>query len=260
MFGALTGPTVRRGVRLIQFIRHNNLTRIPNASQRAVACSLGPMKSFVSYYRTIFRAFGYPRPPRAALSAESLAAVAQRLRIRIPAALRDYYLIAGNERRFNTSHNRLLPPSQWTVDKGRLIFMEENQRVVLWGVSIRNPDSRDPPVSQGINDEPISWHREHRSCSVFLAVMLHYQAVCGGLRHCASGDAPDESSYRFAEHGWTHYGEVNALSAYSRPNQVVCVMPPGDLPFMQKWRILAGGKTRPDLVAIGKELEVAFDQ
>jgi hypothetical protein len=217
------------------------------------------MASFKKYYRTLYQRFGYPLTERTALSPEVLAAAEKRLGVQVPTALHNYYLVAGRERRFSACHHRLLQPSKWTIDKHRLIFMEENQGVVWWGVSTRNPDSDDPPVSQGINDEPITWYPEHRKCSVFLAVMLHYQAVSGGFRFCGTADAPDQSSYRFEEHGWTHYGEVNSLSAYSRRNQVVCLMPPGDLPFMQKWSVLAGGKTNGDLRAIAADLGVAFE-
>jgi hypothetical protein len=217
------------------------------------------MASFTNYYRTIYQTFGYPLTERTALPSKVLTAAEKRLGLRIPAALRDYYLVAGRDRRFSACHNRLLPPAKWSVEKHRLIFMEENQCVVWWGVSTRNPSSDDPPVSQGINAEPITWHPEHRRCSVFLAVMLHYQAVSGGFRFCGGADAPDQSSYRFEENGWTHYGEVNSLLAYSRQNQVVCLMPPGDLPFMQKWSVLAGGKTKADLHAIEADLGLTVE-
>jgi hypothetical protein len=216
------------------------------------------MASFKKYYRTLFETFGYPLTERTAVSAEAVAAAQKRLGVRIPAALRDYYLVAGHEHRFNTCCNRLLPPPKWTVSKQRLLFMEENQWAGWWGVSTRNPDSDDPPVSQGIKYEPIIWYRAHRKCSVFLAVMLHYQAVSGGFRFCGRADAPDQFDYCFEEQGWTYYGEGNALEAYSRRNQVMCLMPPGDLPFMQKWSILAGGKTKRDLQAIATDLGLTF--
>lgn len=218
------------------------------------------MASFKKFYRTIFHMFGYPLTVRTALSSEMLAAEERRLGVRVPAALRDYYLVAGRERRFNSCLNRLLLPQKWTLDKQRLIFMEENQWVCWWGVSIRNPDSDDPPVSQGINDEPITWYPEHRNCSVFLAVMLHYQAVSGGFRYCGRAYAPENSEYRFEERGWTYYGEVGSMLAYSRPNQVVCIMPPSDLPFMQNWSVLAGGKTKRDLKTIAADLGVMIDE
>jgi hypothetical protein len=214
--------------------------------------------SFKEYYRRIFHTFGYPLTERTALSSKVLRAPEKRLGVQIPAALRDYYLVAGRERRFNACHNRLLAPQKWNIDRQRLIFMEENQAVVWWGVSTRNPDSDDPPVSQGINDEPVTWFPEHRKCSVFLAVMLHYQAVSGGFRFCGCADAPEQSSYRFEENGWTYYGEVNSLKAYSRSHQVVCLMPPGNLPFMQKISVLAGAKTKANFQAIADDIGLTF--
>ena len=138
--------------------------------------------------------------------------------------------------------------------------MEENQAVSLWGVSTRNSEADDPPVSQGFNDDAIAWQLEHRRCSIFMAVMLHYQAVCGGFPFCATGDAPDKSDYRFEKHGWTHYGEVNSLMAYSRQNQVVCLAP-FSLPFMDKvtFTVSIGAQSKGNLQAIAKELGVTIN-
>src|SRR5262249_51905320 len=130
---------------------------------------------------------------------------------------------------------------------------------IWWGVSTRNLKSQDPSVSQGVNDEPISWAREHRRCSVFLAVMLHYQAVSGGFRFSGTADAGDGPNYNLEEHGWTCYGEVNSLMAVSRPNRVVCLMPTA-LPFMDKTAVsvLAGAKTKGDFQATAHELGLTF--
>ncbi len=208
------------------------------------------MSSFKNYYRRIYQTFGYPLGERTALSPEGIAAAERRLGVRIPAALRDYYLVAGRERRFGACHNRFRAPPQWEIDKQRLVFLEENQAVVLWGVSTRNPNSPDPPVSRGVNDEPITWAPEHRKCSVFLAHMLHCQAVMGGFRFYGRADVPEGFDYRFAENGWTYYGEVRSLMAYSRPNQAVCLEPP--------MTVLAGAKTKGGLQAIADDLGLAF--
>lgn len=58
--------------------------------------------------------------------------------------------------------------------------------------------------------------------------------------------------------GWTFHGEVGSALAYSRQNQAVCLMPPGNLPFMQKWSVLAGAKSAAELTAIGKEIGITF--
>ncbi|HXG12142.1 MAG TPA: hypothetical protein VNK04_20475 [Gemmataceae bacterium] len=211
------------------------------------------VSSFKKYYRTIYATFGYPLVERQGMSSEELAAVEKRLDVQVPAALRAYYLVAGRERRFNTCHHRLLKPQKWSIDKRRLIFMEENQRVLWWGVSIRNPDSDDPSVWQGVNDDEITWVREHRRCSEFLGFILHYQAVNNGFPFCSMADAPDRFDYDFEENGWTYYGEIGAVRAYSRSNQVVCLQPPA-LPFMDALQVLAGAKTKRDLQAIGDDL------
>ncbi len=216
------------------------------------------MTLFSDGYRAVFSDFGYPLTEKSAGSPGLLEQAEARLGVRVPTALRDYYLVAGRERRFNSAHNRFLPPTRWEINQKRLVFMEENQSVVLWGVSTRNPDSEDPPVSQGINDDPIAWSPEHRKCSVWVRVMLHYQAVCGGFRHLGGGEAPDPTFYRFEKRGWTFHGEVNSLRAYSRPNQVVCLMLSNDLPFTSQSSVMVGGKTRRDLQAIATELGIAI--
>lgn len=217
------------------------------------------MPSFKKQYQTLFKTFGCPLIENMGMPAKLLAAAEKRLRVRIPRALRDYCLVAGRERRFNTCHHRLLAPADWMVDRQHLIFMEENQRVVLWGVSIRNPDTKDPPVSQGVVAEPIHWARECRRCSDFLRRMLLYQAVSGGMPFSGIGDAPEKSDYRFDKHGWISHGELGGAHMYSRQNQVVCLQPV-QLPYMptMKINVSAGARTEADFVNIGKELSVTL--
>ncbi|QDU06719.1 hypothetical protein [Gimesia aquarii] len=218
------------------------------------------MPSFKNYYRTLYRNFGYPLTKNSAIPPNVIMSAEKQLGVSVPTALRDYYLVAGRESRFNKSHNRLLAPKDWNVDKKRLLFMEENQAVLWWGVSVRNPDTQDPRVSKGHTEEPISWYREHHKCSVFLAVILHYQAVCGGFRFRSSADIPDEINYQFEKQGWTYYGTVNSLMAFSRTNQVVCLMPSNGLPFMDnQWTVLIGAKTKRDLTAVEMELGLNFE-
>lgn len=216
------------------------------------------MASLKGQFRAMFDRFGYPLTSRAKSSVAELAAAEKRLGIRIPAAVRDYFLVAGRERRFNTCHNRILAPKSWSVDKKNLLFMEENQNVVLWAVSTRSPKAADPPVFQGVNDEPITWVREHRRFSVFLEVMLHYQAVSGAFAHLGSAAAPDDVHQKL-KNGWKYAGEVNQLWAFGKQNQVVCVTVGGGLPFQPAMMLLAGGKTKRDLAAIEESLSVSLE-
>jgi hypothetical protein len=217
------------------------------------------MASFKSYYQAIYATFGYPLTARDALGPDVLTTAGKRLGVRVPAALRDYYAVAGRERRFNRCQNRLLPPSDWAADRGRLIFLEENQSVFWWGVSTRDAGADDPPVAQGLNAEPITWARpDHRRCSVFLAVMLPYQAVNGGFDFSGWAGGPVRRGYQFAEHGWRYYGTVRRMRAYSRPRQAVCVVPPSDVPFLRGRTVLAAAKTARELRALADDLGVVI--
>ena len=220
---------------------------------------MGSVPSFKKHYRTLFERLGYPLKERAGTPTKTIIDAENRLGVEIPRPLRDYYLVAGRERRFNQCLNRFLSPVDWLIDNKRLLFLEENQTVLWWGVSIRNPKTVDPPISQGINADPISWHSEHRKCSIFLTFMLHYHAANGGLPYSGRADAPDQTDYRFESNGWTNHGEVGCVRAYSREGQVVCLKPPGNLVFRTKWSIEAAAKTKTKLKAIGDELGVIFD-
>lgn len=204
---------------------------------------------FKQHYRQLFDLLGHPLTKSMAIASPALSAAEKSLGVVVPSALRAYYAVAGNEKRLNRAHNRLLPIKDWYVDKKRLVFMEENQDVVLWGVSVGNPQNEDPPVSQSVNDDELQWSQESRRCSVFLAVMLHYQVVSGGFKHYASAPIPTHLK-RQLKSGWACYGTLNGLTAYSRQNQVVCIEP--------MMGVLAAGKSKQDLLAIETDLGLAL--
>ena len=64
------------------------------------------MATFTRKYRSAFATLGYNLKPRDGCAKSRIDAAAKRLGIRVPEALRDYYLIAGCERRFNGIYNR----------------------------------------------------------------------------------------------------------------------------------------------------------
>ena len=84
---------------------------------------------FASRYRQAFADLGFPLGEREALDPQALETMPLG-GLRLPGALRDYYLVAGRERRLNSSFNRLLAPADVFVEAGRVVFMEENQAAV----------------------------------------------------------------------------------------------------------------------------------
>jgi hypothetical protein len=174
-----------------------------------------------------------------------------RLGLRLPSVLRDYYRLAGRFDRFNHAHNQLLGPEEWSVDGGKLVFLEENQCVVVWGVEASTSPEDDPPVYQGptVGGRPTEWYLEHGRCSEFLLVMLHLQAVWGGYDHLGGSDVPPAALEPFLT-GWTFAGRVNELRAYSRAGGAACV-----LEDEGSTQLYVGGRTERDLREIVAEFE-----
>jgi hypothetical protein len=174
-----------------------------------------------------------------------------RLGLRLPAVLRQYYLLAGRFDRFNRAHNRLLRPEEWSVADGKLVFLEENQRVVFWGVTAGASPDDDPPVYQGPNvrGRPTEWHFEHEHCSEFLLVMLHLQAVWGGYEFLGAADITSERLKEFLT-GWTPAGRWNEVLAFSRDGGAACV-----LEGKGSTQLYIGGRTEGDFDTIEAELE-----
>jgi hypothetical protein len=79
----------------------------------------------------------------------------RRLKVILPRALGEYYEFAG-KLPINTEHNRLYDPKKLKIWKGKLLFMEENQRVVFWGLDMHLSQD-DPQVFQAGNSELIEW-------------------------------------------------------------------------------------------------------
>ena len=174
----------------------------------------------------------------------------QRLGVRLPRALREFYGIAGQLDHLNRAHNRLYTPDEWFVDAGKLVFMEENQAVVYWGIPISEWLCDDPPVSQGVNvvDQPIDWHPEHGACSEFLLVMLHWQAVCGGMKFTGSADIPAKALTLISAM-WSLVGEVSELWAFASDGKAACVIGEGET-----LQLFVAARTQQDFNAINAEL------
>jgi hypothetical protein len=212
------------------------------------------MDDFQKLYRSTYATLGYELSEKDCMSLPVIQDAEKRLGVVLPRALKDYYLVAGQETRFNTAYERLLPPAEWFIDDGKLAFMEENQVVVLWGVPAVTENLEDPPVYQGVNNDTIEWHKEHDRCNVFLTVMLHWQAVFGAAMPFGSEASAPEALGSELKRQWSFVGEVNGLSAYNRPGQVIC-----HLKWEDEWRIFAGAVSKELMVSMAEELNLVWE-
>lgn len=205
-------------------------------------------------YRELFSCLGIQLRQEDGCSVEEISRVEEKMEIKIPESLRNFFLIAGRENRVNQFHNRILFPEKWELDSGYLIFLEENQNVVYWGVPAIQKSAADAEVFHGVNlrDDGIEWHKEHDSCSTFLQVMIAWHASCGGaVDHTAVGYVDELVTRERLDGEWQLIGEVNAMRAYRRPNQLVCFLKWEDM--VQKirkispWRVFAAAASSADL-------------
>jgi hypothetical protein len=184
--------------------------------------------------------------PRAIEAAEA------RLGLGLPGPLRDYYLSVGRHA-INRAHDRLMPPDALEVAQGRLVFMEENECVVFWGVGIRSM-AADPVVFQTDDLEDGDWYAETR-CSQFLSVMMCWQAVGGGLPHTGFTEMIDTTEARRALRSWRSVGRINEMSAFVRDGRVVCLLADDDAAQLH-----VAARRRRDFLALASELGVELEE
>jgi hypothetical protein len=73
------------------------------------------------------------------------------------------------------ANNRFYAPADFRVTDGMVVFLEENQWVVSWGLKCEEmKEADDPPVYQGKpeGEKLDRWVREEEHCSDFLAGMV----------------------------------------------------------------------------------------
>lgn len=190
----------------------------------------------------------------------------KRLGVRLPESLKEFYLVAGREKRINQFHNRLLAPEKLRVEAERVVFLEENQWVVYWGVPAVREAQADAAVFQGVNlgDKGIEWYPETDSCSTFLNVMAVWHASFGGAAaHTAVGFVDEQTTRAALDEQWTLIGEVNAMRAYKQAGRAVCFIKWED--FMQKrrklpaWRVFAATASADELERLKASLQAQWE-
>ncbi|WPV65340.1 hypothetical protein [Chitinophaga sp. LS1] len=107
----------------------------------------------------------------------------------LPLVLKEYYLTLGKHDAVNYSHNRLLKPDQIGFSQDEyLIFYEENQGVVFWGIKQSDLALPNPPVYGNYSGDEMNpdWHQECATTDGFLLLMAVYNGVLGGLEFNAN--------------------------------------------------------------------------
>jgi len=217
---------------------------------------------FQDEYRSLFAKLGFPLSAKDGIPTAQLTKAENKLGVSLPHALRDYYLVAGKEKVLNHSFNRLCPPNDWEIHSGKLIFFEENQTVVVWGVPVLDKISHDPMIYQCpmADGELGKWYSEQSRCSDFLKFMIHLQAAYGGgMPMTGSASVPDDLSKRL-NNNWHFAGEVNGMRAYAIQACAICITQWQGFGSSKKtWRVFGGAKNQDALNAVAAELHISWE-
>ena len=139
----------------------------------------------------------------------------------VPEALRDFFAVVGRFGPIMSAHNRFSIPRDFTDMDEKLVFCEENQVVVLWGYDEDQGWQSDPPVYQGVNNDEVEWYLESARCSDFLAGMIYWQALNGGLPQIASCSVGEGIGER--ARAWPLVWEDESSQIFSRGSAVFSI-------------------------------------
>lgn len=205
-------------------------------------------------YPDLFQLLGRALRPTDAVDPHAITKAEQALGLAAPRALREFYLLAGNAHDVTTVYDQFLPPADWSVQEGKLVFVEENQDVVRYGVDCGPGAGDDPPIWITTTGDATEWHPVCDSCSEFIATLLVWQCGFGeALPHGASGLAGPGTEAAL-QAGWRHVGTVNEMRAYVQPGRVACVVEWSD-----GLRVFVGALSDDALWALEDALDVTLE-
>jgi hypothetical protein len=92
---------------------------------------------------------------------------------KLPKSLKDFYINIGNNKLFTRSFEYFLDIDKLYFKNNKLVFLEENQEVCIWGI---NTNEDDPIVFINADDE---WYSLDIKLSQFIKIMMFYQCAQG---------------------------------------------------------------------------------
>lgn len=210
------------------------------------------------YRALVAQLYARPLSKRDGIPEMRLLRAEKRLGFRLPGALREFYRTAGKRDDLNCAFDQLLLPEELEVREGQLLFYEENQKVVVWGMEVGAAAGDDPLVYEAEPAEPIVWESTQGRLSDFLRMMAYWQGVNGGMRYSGivvtNQQVLDEvlrlwPPVPLASQAWTD------MRLLCRDGQVLCALEDAEGGI----ELFAAGRTKKEFLAIEKALGLEWD-
>jgi hypothetical protein len=171
---------------------------------RAVGAGLGDRRRVLEFIDGFAAGWTRPLAREDGYGEDVLQSVEEHLGVRLPAALREVYLVLGRRTDLTARQDPLLPLDQLRVDQagGVIVFRRENQGCAEWGVAAADPWSpEDPPVYvRQPGDRP--WETFAARMSLACAEMVLSEVLLGAefMAMCNLSEVPAvaaaESAYQ----------------------------------------------------------------
>jgi hypothetical protein len=138
------------------------------------------MKNFYEIYAGLMHRFlGRSLRREDGLNEEEIQKAERLLGLRLPLSMREYYRVVGAVDQLNRLQNVIFSPKELYVEDEFLMFMDENQSVVSWGLKISELSSPDPTAWQRNNTPPEQWLSEEKTFSELLESMFEWYEEAG---------------------------------------------------------------------------------
>lgn len=112
---------------------------------------------------------------------QSIEVAEKKLNVGFPKALKDFYLSVGRISLFTDAFEFFAKPKQIYIKSNKLVFLEENQAVLSWGVDLEDIDKDIVPVYHspniGDSENEVIWYTEALPLPEFLELIMFYQAA-----------------------------------------------------------------------------------
>lgn len=147
--------------------------------------------------KTFFNGWFGPLGPADGHDEPSIRAAEQRLNVRLPPSLREWYALAGKRANVWSRQDHFLSPEELRIEDKRLVIYVENQSVVNWAIPLEDISHDDPPVFVSDPQDSEDWIEESPAVSMFaLSQMLLNVKFAESTRYSANGEATRGSLIR----------------------------------------------------------------
>lgn len=127
---------------------------------------------------------------------QSIEVAEKKLDVKFPEALKDFYLNVGKIALFTDAFEFFAKPKQIYIKGNKLVFLEENQAVLSWGIDLQDLTKDTVPVYHSPNigdvESEVIWYTEALPLPEFLELIMFYQAASAdaGIQTQTKGGYP----------------------------------------------------------------------